>query len=101
MRLLYIIIVLFVVACKQNNTVEDITQPSPWMCTPSLSDAAWYESDQSAPLFAGMDVLHYPVTTSSPEAQQYFNQGLLFAYAFNHAEAARSFYHATTAVQNI
>ncbi len=34
---------------------------------------------------------HYPVTTSVPEAQQYFDQGLVLAYGFNHAEAARSF----------
>ncbi len=34
---------------------------------------------------------HYPVTTSVPKAQQYFDQGLVLAYGFNHAEAARSF----------
>ena len=34
---------------------------------------------------------HYPVTTSEPKAQQYFDQGLVLAYGFNHAEAARSF----------
>jgi tetratricopeptide (TPR) repeat protein len=42
-----------------------------------------------------MDILHYKITTSVPDAQKYFDQGLLLAYAFNHAEAARSFYHAT------
>jgi hypothetical protein len=42
-----------------------------------------------------MDFLLYPVTTQNPEAQKYFNQGLLLSYSFNHAEAARSFYHAT------
>jgi tetratricopeptide (TPR) repeat protein len=31
------------------------------------------------------------VSTSSPEAQAFFNQGLAFAYGFNHDEAARSF----------
>ncbi len=34
---------------------------------------------------------HYPVTTSEPKAQQYFDQGLVLAYGFNHAEAAWSF----------
>ena len=34
---------------------------------------------------------HYPVTTSVPKAQRYFDQGLILAFGFNHAEAARSF----------
>ena len=34
---------------------------------------------------------NYPITTSSPEAQEFFNQGLFYLYAFNHAEAARAF----------
>ena len=42
-------------------------------------------------LFAGMGSLHRKVTTNSPEAQKYFDQGLTFAYAFNHDEAIRSF----------
>ena len=39
--------------------------------------------------------INYPIETNNPEAQKYFNQGLLLAYGFNHAEAARSFYYAT------
>jgi hypothetical protein len=31
------------------------------------------------------------VTTRNPLAQRFFDQGLSLAYAFNHAEAARSF----------
>ncbi|GAB4536281.1 MAG: hypothetical protein Tsb0014_23890 [Pleurocapsa sp.] len=45
----------------------------------------------TAPLFQGMGDLHHPITTQSPEAQRYFDQGLILAYGFNHAEAARSF----------
>ena len=33
----------------------------------------------------------YPVSISVPLAQRYFDQGLILAYGFNHAEAARSF----------
>src|SRR5690606_25063697 len=44
-----------------------------------------------APLFAGMGDLHHRVTTSSPMAQRYFDQGLTLVYAFNHEEAIRSF----------
>ena len=45
-------------------------------------------------LMAGYGDLHHPVTTSSPEAQNFFDQGLRLIYAFNHDEAARSFQHA-------
>jgi len=45
----------------------------------------------TAPLFNDLGHHSYPVTTSSPQAQRYFDQGLILAYAFNHAEAARSF----------
>jgi tetratricopeptide (TPR) repeat protein len=34
---------------------------------------------------------HHAITTESKEAQQYFDQGLILLYAFNHAEAIRSF----------
>lgn len=44
-----------------------------------------------APLMTGMGTHHHPVTTRSPSAQRYFDQGLVLAYGFNHAEAARSF----------
>jgi tetratricopeptide (TPR) repeat protein len=44
-----------------------------------------------APLFEGLGSFEYPITTSNPRAQRYFNQGLSLAYAFNHAEAKRSF----------
>ena len=41
----------------------------------------------------GSAVLHHPVTTktNSTLAQQFFDQGLTFVYAFNHDEAADSF----------
>ncbi|MGL6344861.1 MAG: hypothetical protein ACRC80_37625 [Waterburya sp.] len=45
----------------------------------------------TAPLFTGMGEHHHAITTKSPKAQRYFDQGLVLAYGFNHAEAARSF----------
>jgi tetratricopeptide (TPR) repeat protein len=44
-----------------------------------------------ATLMSGISDLHHPVTTSNPEAQKFFDQGLRLIYAFNHDEAARSF----------
>lgn len=46
-------------------------------------------------LFSGLGKHHRKVTTSSEEAQKWFDQGLLFAFAFNHDEAIRSFTEAT------
>jgi tetratricopeptide (TPR) repeat protein len=43
------------------------------------------------PLYDGMGGHQRQVTTSSPLAQKYFDQGLIWAYAFNHDEAIRSF----------
>ncbi len=45
----------------------------------------------TAPLFTGMGDHHHSITTKSAQAQRYFDQGLILAYGFNHAEAARSF----------
>ena len=53
--------------------------------------AARYDNDRKAPLFNNLGDLNYPVTTNSDLAQKYFNQGLTFAYGFNHEEAFRSF----------
>jgi tetratricopeptide (TPR) repeat protein len=47
-----------------------------------------------SPLLANLGKLHSAVTTTSPDAQRYFNQGLTLVYAFNHAEALRSFQEA-------
>jgi len=49
-----------------------------------------------APLFDGMGDHHHAITTSSPDAQRYFDQGLVIDFAFNHAESARSFRAAQT-----
>ncbi|QSQ27654.1 hypothetical protein JY651_23300 [Pyxidicoccus parkwayensis] len=46
---------------------------------------------EGAILFDNLGTWHRPVTTTSKEAQAYFDQGLRLAYAFNHDEAARSF----------
>jgi tetratricopeptide (TPR) repeat protein len=46
------------------------------------------------PLFDDLGALTYPVTTTSAEAQNYFDQGLRLSYAFNHAEARRAFQEA-------
>ena len=49
------------------------------------------KAPEAPPLFADLGVYSYPVTTASPQAQRYFDQGLRLAYGFNHAEARRAF----------
>ena len=46
---------------------------------------------RGAQLYDGLGDSHRRITTSSPEAQKYFDQGMRFTYAFNHDEATRSF----------
>jgi tetratricopeptide (TPR) repeat protein len=55
----------------------------------ALGDAV--PEDTEPPLFGGLGRTSWPVSTASPLAQAYFDQGLRWAYAFNHAEAARAF----------
>lgn len=53
--------------------------------TPAASDG------RSAPRLQNLGTYSRPATTRNSQAQTYFNQGLVLAYAFNHAEAVRSF----------
>src|SRR5262245_10550392 len=46
-------------------------------------------------LLDGLGSYHQPVTTTSPQAQAYFDQGLRLVYAFNHIEAEYAFQEAT------
>ncbi len=49
------------------------------------------QETKAAPLFEGMGAHSRKVTTTSADAQRYFDQGLTWAFAFNHDEAIRSF----------
>ncbi|HEV8486910.1 MAG TPA: hypothetical protein VGV87_25420 [Blastocatellia bacterium] len=42
-------------------------------------------------LLPGMGEHHHPISTKSPEAQKFFDQGLTLVYGFNRSEAIRSF----------
>ncbi len=44
----------------------------------------------TAPLF-DLGAWRHPITTASPGAQRYFDQGLVLAYGFNHAQAIAAF----------
>ncbi len=52
-------------------------------------------TQQISPLFENLGNLHFPISTSEERAQEFFDQGLKLTYAFNHAEAHRSFMEAS------
>jgi tetratricopeptide (TPR) repeat protein len=61
-------------------------------CAEAASDQA---SEPVIGVIEGLGSHHRAVTTRSPEAQRFFDQGLALTYAFNHADAIRSFREAT------
>ncbi len=52
-------------------------------------------TQQISPLFENLGNLHFPISTSEERAQEFFDQGLKLTFAFNHAEAHRSFMEAS------
>ncbi|MBK0371127.1 tetratricopeptide repeat protein [Flavobacterium agrisoli] len=87
-------------SCKKNEAVKQPVVLKPVMATsscytPATTDSIWYTTSKKAPLFKGLQVLDFKISTHNTLAQEYFNQGLLLAYGFNHAEAARSFHEVT------
>ena len=90
------IVLLILFAHCQNPAPEIVEGSLPAiMCGAPVSDAEWYKVNQKAPLLPGLNVLQFPISTTDTLVQRYFNQGLVLAYGFNHAEAARSFYYAS------
>ena len=86
---------IFIFSC---NVVSEkkVKEPVAIGCYASkTTDKDWYASGKKAPLLKGLEGIDFKITTASREAQEYFNQGLMLSYGFNHAEAARSFYGAT------
>ncbi|MGE9310342.1 hypothetical protein ACLOAU_01745 [Niabella sp. CJ426] len=75
----------------------DSTQPGAAVigCMPKTTDKAWYTAGTKAPLLTGLEGIDFNISTNNKEAQAYFNQGMMLAYGFNHAEAARSFFEAS------
>lgn len=59
------------------------SQPAEHVVVPRRT-AQWAEGVR---LFGGLGGFHRAVTTNSPEAQAYFDQGMRLLWAFNHDEA--------------
>jgi tetratricopeptide (TPR) repeat protein len=92
--ILFILLVFLSWTCNfKKQAIQKSDKPVPSFCGPKVTDLDTEPGfdGKLAPLFEGLDVLDYPITTQSELCQKYFNQGLVLAYGFNHAEAARSF----------
>lgn len=57
-------------------------------CLTVISMAA---QEKPVQLYRGMGSHHHPIATASPDAQKFFDQGLVMLYGFNRYEALRSF----------
>lgn len=91
-----ILLLMSIVSCDSTSeSKEDISNRPIIGCAPPTTDRAWYNEDNVAPLFTGLDAIDISVSTANPLVRKYINQGLALAFGFNHAEAARSFYYAT------
>jgi tetratricopeptide (TPR) repeat protein len=61
------------------------------VCVAAVAQHEMHPGSKPATLMPGLGDLHHPVSTSNPQAQQFFDQGLRLIYAFNHDEAGHSF----------
>lgn len=69
---------------------------APWSLAALVAAAALCPAEQPTkpppvPLFDGLGKHTRPTATGKPEAQRYFDQGLMFLFAYNHDEAVRAF----------
>ncbi len=48
-------------------------------------------TEAAPPLFENLGSLHHPISTTSDQAQKYFDQGLRLVFGFNHEEAIHAF----------
>jgi tetratricopeptide (TPR) repeat protein len=78
------LLMLALAAAAQTPKAADDCAPPPSALAPTLP----------AKLLPGMGTVHLPITTTSPEAQQFFDQGVAQMHSFWAREAERSFLQA-------
>jgi tetratricopeptide (TPR) repeat protein len=75
-----VLLLPFLAGCASKGVHEGHSGPAPTAA-----------AGRQAPLFDDLGDHRHAISTKSPEAQRYFDQGLMLAWGFNHAEAGRSF----------
>ncbi len=91
-----VLLLVTLAACAAPNKQLTPTAPAPAAPLPAkqtteLEPFSLAHLAQGAKLLGNLGKVGRVVTTRSPEAQAFFNQGLALVYGFNHDEAARSF----------
>jgi tetratricopeptide (TPR) repeat protein len=79
---------LFVLTSIATIGISILAPFSPLMAHTKTEDNFIHPTKQ---LFKNLGNYQHPISTNNSLAQRYFNRGLILAYGFNHAEAARSF----------
>ena len=85
--LLVLLITATVVACSGS---PDVVKPA----AEASSMAPAVDQIPGATLIPGLGNYHFPISSSSPDVQRWFDQGLMLTYGFNHDAAERSFLRA-------
>ena len=100
----YVLVLTLAAACKESGNKSEskpaLAKTKAAVCATQTADTSWYSSGTKAPKLPGLEGIDFKISTNSKEAQDYFNQGLMLSYGFNHAEAARSFFEATRSDSN-
>ncbi|MBV9693682.1 MAG: hypothetical protein JO261_08275, partial [Alphaproteobacteria bacterium] len=89
-RILSLFVVLFAVGAARAADMSGMAMPA--MTLPPMPALyAGIPDKPGAPLFEGYGDHRHPISTKNPKTQAYFDQGVRLLFAFNHAEAIRSF----------
>jgi tetratricopeptide (TPR) repeat protein len=86
-RFALVLLPLVLVAADKSSVGDkpkDLCSPPPGLAAPSLP----------AHIMTGQGRVHFPITTSNPKAQEFFDQGVVQMHSFWAAEAERSFLQA-------
>ena len=86
-RLVLLTSLSLALACSPRPGTDTAAPPPPL----STAEQETLVAEAESPLFDGLGNHHHAITTTHPGAQRYFNQGMVIAFAFNHAESIRSF----------
>ena len=89
---LFVFACLFLVGCAEERPETNAVSGPEFEGTPQAEVVKL----AGAPLFEGMSDYSYPISSQVPYVQRYFDQGMVLAFAFNHAESIRSFRAAQT-----
>jgi tetratricopeptide (TPR) repeat protein len=77
--------------CRGMQRKAEFFKPGTFMAVAQAATTAADATTAGPALRDDLGTFSVPVSTRSPEAQRWFDQGVRWAYAFNHGEAVRAF----------